>query len=58
MCCFLSLEPCLNVQLKDVVSGKYKNATYTKYEAHNEKNRGEWVRQGEMPSPYMTQSNM
>ena len=39
-------EPCLNVQLKDITSGKYKNATYTKYEAHNEKNRGEWVRQG------------
>ncbi|XP_035829374.1 uncharacterized protein LOC101863074 [Aplysia californica] len=38
-------EPCLNVQLKDIVSGKYKNATYAKYEAHNEKNRGEWVRQ-------------
>ncbi|GFN83299.1 WD repeat-containing protein 49-like [Plakobranchus ocellatus] len=37
-------EPCLNVQLKDIISGKYKNATYTKYEAHVEKGKGEWVR--------------
>lgn len=37
-------EPCLNVQLKDITSGKYKNATYTKYEAHVEKGKGEWVR--------------
>ena len=39
-------EPCLNVQLKDITSGKYKNATYTKYEAHVEKGKGEWVRAG------------
>ncbi|XP_059162775.1 WD repeat-containing protein 49-like isoform X2 [Physella acuta] len=37
-------EPCLNIQLKDIASGKYKNATFAKYEAHNENNKGEWVR--------------
>ena len=34
-------EPCLNVQLKDVLKKKYKNARYTKHQGHTE-----WVRQG------------
>ncbi|CAG5124372.1 unnamed protein product, partial [Candidula unifasciata] len=37
-------EPCLNVQLKDIMSGKYKNATHAQYSAHVENNKGEWVR--------------
>ncbi|CAL1538101.1 unnamed protein product [Lymnaea stagnalis] len=37
-------EPCLNIQLQDIVSGKYKNAAFAKYEAHNENGKGEWVR--------------
>ena len=39
-------EPCLNVHLHDIVSGKYKNAVYAKYEAHRENGKGEWVREG------------
>ncbi|XP_048251647.1 WD repeat-containing protein 49-like isoform X1 [Haliotis rufescens] len=38
-------EPCLNVRLADIVGGRYKNATYTKYEGHREKAKGEWVRE-------------
>ncbi|KAK7491119.1 hypothetical protein BaRGS_00017683, partial [Batillaria attramentaria] len=38
-------EPCLNVHLHDILSGKYKNAVYAKYEAHRENGRGEWVRE-------------
>ncbi|KAL5020149.1 hypothetical protein ScPMuIL_003041 [Solemya velum] len=34
-------EPCLNVHLEDVKHKKFKNAVYTKYEAHEK----EWVRQ-------------
>ena len=40
--CLCVLEPCLNVQLKDVLKKKYKNCRYTKHQGHTE-----WVRQGE-----------
>ncbi|KAK7096335.1 hypothetical protein V1264_005639 [Littorina saxatilis] len=38
-------EPCLNVHLHDIVSGKYKNAAFAKYEAHRENGKGEWIRE-------------
>lgn len=41
-----TIEPCLNVQLKDIISGRYKNVTHTEYDAHVENSKGEWVRKG------------
>ena len=40
---FQFVEPCLNVQLKDVM--RYRNARFSRHEAHSE-----WVRKG-MPFP-------
>ena len=46
-------EPCLNVHLHDIVTGKYKNAVYAKYEAHRENGKGEWVRNGESSAVFL-----
>lgn len=37
----LFAEPCLNVQLHDIIKGVYKNAMFNRYQGHTE-----WVRRG------------
>ncbi|XP_041356070.1 WD repeat-containing protein 49-like [Gigantopelta aegis] len=38
-------EPCLNVPISEILIGKYKNSTFTKYAGHREESKVEWVRE-------------